>query len=113
MDFRRLLILCAIPHNNIQKIRYGKILYDFKGAELKFYQPNEADLKLRGRIIIVGKISKLLMYSKVKSQVYQAIQTDVGDSSGALYNGIWELVWSLARPASKDEVDEYIKLFRQ
>jgi hypothetical protein len=113
MDFRRVLILCALPDNSIQKIRYGKILYDFKGAKLKFYRPDEADLKLRGRIIIVGKVSKLLMYSKVKSQVYQAIQTDVGDSSGALYNGIWELVWSLARPASKEEVNEYINLFKQ
>jgi hypothetical protein len=113
MDFRRVLILCALPHNNIQKIRYGKIIYDFRGAELKFYRPDEADLKLRGRIITVGKVSRLLMYSKVASKVYQAIQTDVGDSSGALYNGIWELVWSLARPASNDEITEYVNLFRQ
>ena len=66
MGFNRVLILCEAPKNNIQKIRYGKILHDFKGAELKFYYPDKADLKVRGRIIKVSNVNRLLYVYKSK-----------------------------------------------
>jgi hypothetical protein len=111
MGFHRVLLLCEEPKNNIQKIRYGKILHDFKGAELRYYFPDKADLKVRGRIIKVSNVNRLLMYTRVRSGVYQAIETDMANSNGALYNSIWELVWSLAKEPSQQEMTEYKLLF--
>ena len=51
------------------------------------------------------------MYTRVKSREYQAIETNMADSNGALYNGIWDLVWSLAKEVSEQEVNEYKHLF--
>ncbi len=110
-EFNKVLILCESPNDITKKRRYGKILSDNRGSELRFYNPDNADLRVRGRIIQVNGANKLLIYKKIKSKTYQAIETDTADSDGALYNNIWDLVWSLATIPSPNEEQEYKSLF--
>jgi hypothetical protein len=112
LQFNRVLILCETPNNQIQRIRYGKILSELQGAELRFYEPQQADLRVRGRIIRMDGSTKLLMYNKERSKVYKAIETDTSDSNGALYNNIWDLVWQLATQPSAQEMAGFISLFQ-
>ncbi len=112
MTFRRVLILCEEPVSLIQMIRYGKILDEVNGSELRFYNPERADLRVRGRIIKVNGSDKLLMYNRIKSGVYKAIETDTANSNGALYGNIWELTWSLASQPTEDTKKRYISLFK-
>lgn len=110
MRFQKVLILCEFPKSRTQEMRYGKILSDITGAELRFYNPDSADLRVRGRIIQVNGVDRLLIYKKIKSKVYRAIKTDTADSEGALYNNIWQLVWSLAHQPSNDDIAKYKSL---
>ncbi len=112
LEFKKISILCATPHTQIQRMRYGKILSDMPNTELRFYEPEIADLKVRGRIIEVQGVIKLLMYTKIKDGLYQSIETDTANSSGALYNNIWELAWSLAAKPAAAEIETYKQLFR-
>lgn len=111
LSFKKVSILCETPHSQIQKIRYGKILYEIPYAELRFYEPENADLKVRGRIIQVQGVTKLLMYTKIRSGIYQSLETDTANSNGALYNNIWELAWTLAQRPSVDDLESYKSLF--
>src|SRR5690606_18030227 len=79
LGFNHILILCEDPNDNIKRIRYGKILSDMPTAKLKFYNPDKADMRVRGRIIKVHGVNKLLVYTKVQSGVYQAIETDMAN----------------------------------
>lgn len=112
LSFSRVLVLCESPKDIDDEVRYGKILTDMPQAELRFYKPAEADLKVRGRIIEVQGISKLLMYNKIKSKTYEAIETDRANAKGELYHNIWELVWSLAIKPTEGEIDSYKKLIK-
>lgn len=112
LEFKKISILCATPHTQIQRMRYGKILSDMPNTELRFYEPKIADLKVRGRIIEVQGVIKLLMYTKIKDGLYQSIETDTANSSGALYNNIWELTWSLAAKPNAAEIEMYKHLFK-
>lgn len=112
LQFHHVLILCETPINQIQRIRYGKILAELKGAELRFYNPKEADLRVRGRIIRMDGSTRLLMYNKEKPKVYRAIETDTSDSNGALYSNIWDLVWQLATRPIQEEIDAFIQLYQ-
>jgi hypothetical protein len=112
LQFHHVLILCETPNNQIQRIRYGKILSELHGAELRFYNPKEADLRVRGRIIRMNGSTKLLMYNKERSKVYKAIETDTSDSNGALYNNIWDLVWGLAAKPTPEEMTAFVNLFQ-
>lgn len=80
--------------------------------ELRFYEPENADLKVRGRIIQVQGVTKLLMYTKIRSGIYQSLETDTANSNGALYNNIWELAWALALKPMQQELDSYKLLFK-
>lgn len=111
-SFRKVLILCEEPRNTVTKIRYGKILSDMNGVELRFYNPEEADLQIRGRMKKVQGVDKLLLYSKVVSGKYKTIETDTANSDGALYRNLWYLIWSLAKELNQDEVDSLIKLYK-
>lgn len=111
LEFNKISILCEEPNDNTKKIRYGKILHDMPETELRFYNPKEADLKVRGRMIKVQGSDKLLMYTRVKSKHYQALETDTGNSGGALYNNIWNLVWSLAVKPTPPQLQDYKNLF--
>lgn len=111
-NFRKILILCEEPTNNSTRIRYGKILEELSGSELKFYEPEDADLSIRGRLKTVSGVTKLLIYSKITSGKYQAIETDTANSNGALYSNIWDLVWTMARPAEDDEIKSYINTYK-
>jgi hypothetical protein len=110
--FTRTLILCETPTKVIQEIRYGKILDEIPGVELRFYNPEEADLRVRGRIIKINNVSKLLIYTKVSAGKYQAIETDIANSNGALYNSIWNLIWTLAIPPSEEDIKKYKMTFK-
>jgi hypothetical protein len=55
----------------------------------------EAESRVRGRIIKVDGVNKLLVFIKIRPGIYQAVETDTGNTSGALYNNIWDLAWSL------------------
>lgn len=112
LRFKKILILCEEPSDPSTRIRYGKILYDMNSTELRFYKPPKADLKIRGRIITVQNVSRLLVYEKKGHRLYKPIQTDGGDSSGALYNAIWDLAWDLATPTSNEVVEALKKDFR-
>lgn len=106
--FKRILILCEAPKKSLEtKIRYGKILTDMPNTELRFYNPDRADLKVRGRIIEIQGVSKLLMYNKIESRLYRALETDTANSSGVLYSNIWNLVWELAIQPEQSELDSY------
>jgi len=111
MAFTKVSILCETPGTQIQRMRYGKILYDMQEIELRFYNPDKADLRVRGRLTKLNGSDRLLMYNKIRSGVYEAIHTDTSSSKGALYNNIWELVWDLARRPNKEEIDSYIGLY--
>ena len=39
LAFKKISILCETPHTQIQKIRYGKILYEMPYVELRFMNP--------------------------------------------------------------------------
>lgn len=80
-------------------------------TDLRFYKPDRADLKVRGRIIQLQGVDKLLMYSRIESGIYQAIETDTSNSNGALYNNIWQLIWSLADKPTQAQLDLYKGLF--
>ena len=108
--FNRILILCEKPSNNSQKMRYGKILNDMPYTRFGFYHPELADLKVRGRISQVQGVNKLLIYTKVKSKRYRAIETDTSDSDGQRYLSIWVLVWSLSEKPTESELKEYKSL---
>lgn len=112
LQFHRILILCETPNNQIQRIRYGKILSELYGSELRFYNPREADLRVRGRIIRMDGSTKLLMYNKERSKVYRAIESDTSNTNGALYNNIWDLVWQLATRPTSEDVAVFINLFQ-
>ncbi|TAH42331.1 MAG: hypothetical protein EYC69_06075 [Bacteroidetes bacterium] len=111
LQFKKILILCEKPKDTSVKIRYGKILHDMPQAQIRYYEPEQADLKVRGRIIEIHRSIKLLMYTKIQSKIYQAIETDTANSNGALYNNIWELVWSLALVPDAKEMQSYKDLF--
>jgi len=112
LSFKKVSILCEAPHTQIQRIRYGKILSEIPYAELRFYEPEIADLKVRGRIIQVQGVIRLLMYTKVKSGIYQSLETDTANSNGALYNNIWELVWDSAIKPTRQQIDSYISVYK-
>jgi hypothetical protein len=105
--FNRILILCEKPINSRQKMRYGKILNDMPYTRFGFYHPDLADLKVRGRISQVQGVNKLLIYTKVESKRYRAIETDTSDSDGQRYLSIWDLVWSLSEKPTESELQEY------
>ncbi len=111
-NFFRISILCEVPQDTITMIRYGKILHELRAVQLRFYNPDEADLRIRGRMIKIDGADKLLIYKKIKSNCYETIKTDTGNSNGALYSNIWNLIWSLAKPISSKESTEFIELFR-
>ncbi len=59
----------------------------------------------------ISGVEKLLIYSKIKSGKYLAIETDTANSNGALYNNIWKLIWSLATRLSSQQKTEYKDLY--
>jgi hypothetical protein len=112
-NFKRTLILCEEPRDSLTKIRYGKLLHELKGVELRFYNPDTADLRIRGRMKETQGVVKLLIYSKVtNTSKYQTIETDTANSDGALYKNIWNLIWSLANKIDTSQQTEYIRLFK-
>ncbi len=110
--FREIHILCWKPKNNDEKIRYGKIVNDFPQVKLKYYKPPKADLKIRGRLKTLNNVTHLLIYNKVQSGIYEALETDTANSNGAMYNHLWDLIWESAEEATQDELNEYSNLFR-
>lgn len=112
LDFKRVLILCEFPASSEEKFRYGKILHDMPNTEFRFYNPAEADLKVRGRIIEVQGVTKLLMYNKIRSKTYETIETDRANEKGELYHNIWGLVWSLANTPTQAELKSYRDLYQ-
>ena len=111
LSFKKVAILCEFPSDIPTKIRYGKILNEAHGVELRFYNPEEADLRIRGRLKTIQGVEKLLIYTKIDSGKYQTIETDTANSNGALYNNIWKLIWSLATKLDEGQRNEYINLY--
>ena len=105
-------ILCWRPKTNDSKTRYGKIKNDIPNVELRYYNPPNADLKIRGRLKTLNNVTHLLIYNKIESGLYEALEIDTANSNGALYNHLWELVWDTAEKPSDYELDSYIKLYR-
>lgn len=112
LNFNKVSILCEEPNDATKKIRYGKIYNEIKNVELRFYHPEKADLRVRGRIIKVNGSSKLLMYTKYLPGKYQALETDTANSGGALYDNIWELGWSMAVQPNKHQIEEYVNKYK-
>jgi hypothetical protein len=106
-NFRSILILCEEPKNINTKMRYGKLITELKGVQLRFYNPEAADLQIRGRMKKVQGVAKLLIFSKEDSGKYKTIETDTANSFGALYDNIWNLVWSLAKQPNNVQIEEY------
>jgi hypothetical protein len=112
LQFNKVSILCEEPNNPNKMLRYGKLLVEIPNVELRFYHPEEADLRVRGRLIKVNGVDKLLMYNKMGAGRYRTIETDTANSNGALYNNIWDLVWSMAIKPEPEQVQSYIELFK-
>lgn len=110
--FRVIQILCWRPKDNNEKIRYGKIINDLPQVQIKYYKPLKADLKIRGRLKTLNNVTHLLIYNKVQSGIYEALETDTANSSGAMYNHLWDLIWESADGATENELQEYSNLFR-
>jgi hypothetical protein len=111
-NFRKILILCEEPPNSATMIRYGKILNDLPEVEFRFYNPKDADLRLRGRMKKIQGVEKLLIFFKIGSCKYQVIETDTANSNGALYNNIWSLIWSLAKKLETTQKTEYLRILK-
>jgi hypothetical protein len=113
LSFKKISLLCEEPDNSTKRIRYGKICSEIPNVSIRFYNPEKADLRIRGRIIEVNGSSKLLMYTKAATPgFYQAIETDTANSNGALYNKIWDLAWSLASEPDHSQIQSYITIFK-
>lgn len=110
--FRQIQILCTEPKTNEEKIRYGKIISDFNTVELKYYFPPQADLLIRGRLKTLNNVIHLLIYNKIRSGVYEALELDTANSSGVMYNYIWNLIWELAKSPTQEQLNEYVSLYR-
>ena len=113
LRFRKVMILCEKPIDNITKIRYGKILTEIHGATLMFYEPEYADLRVRGRIIKMNGVDRLLMYTKINPGQYEAIEIDTSSSKGALMNNIWKLVSSITTVPVHGDLELYKKLYQE
>jgi len=111
LNFSKISILCEKTNDPSTKIRYGKILHELKNVELKFYDPKQADLRIRGRLQKVDGVEKLLIYSKIKKDTYQAMKTDTANIGGALYSNIWNLAWLIAETINKTEIDNFISSY--
>ncbi len=107
--FKELKILCEEPSDQDMKTkrRYGKILRDFPGTIIKYYDPKKADLKIRGRIKTESGVRKMLIYIKHGSKGYRLIETDVSNNTGALYENIWQLCWGeIGKELTSDQKTE-------
>lgn len=111
--FREIQILCWRPKNNDEKIRYGKIINDMPQVKIKYYKPPKADLKIRGRLKTLNNVTHLLIYNKIQSGIYEALEIDTANSSGAMYNHLWDLIWNSAEEPSNEELQEYSNLYRR
>lgn len=106
MAFRSIEILCFKPQNVMERIRYGKILQELN-VVLKYYQPSQADLNIRGRLKTVNDVTHLLIYNKVKPKIYEALELDTADRHGALYDHTWKLIWRIAEAMHEEEINNY------
>ncbi|MCC6463046.1 MAG: hypothetical protein IT260_21430 [Saprospiraceae bacterium] len=111
-SFREILILCTAPVTDEDKFRYGKIVTDFPTVQLRYYKPLSADLKIRGRIKTLNNVTRLLIYSKVSKGVYEALELNTADTTGAHYSHLWNLIWELAEIPSPEELDTYKRSYR-
>lgn len=111
--FREIQILCWKPITNDSKIRYGKIQNDLTNVEFRYYNPPKADLKIRGRLKTLNNVTHLLMYNKIASGLYEALEIDTANSNGALYSHLWELVWETAEKPSEEELEGFRNLYRR
>ncbi len=96
-SFRHIEILCVPPVGIADKIRYGKILVDLQAVELRYYNPEQADLNVRSRIKTLNNVTRLLIYNKVKPRVYEALELDTADLNGAHFSRLWNLVYIPAK----------------
>jgi hypothetical protein len=110
--FKHIEILCLPPADNADKIRYGKILVDFPVVELRYYDPGQADLNVRGRIKTLNGVTRLLIYNKVSPRVYQALELDTADRNGAHFTRLWDLVWTVAHRPTGGQLHEYRQLYQ-
>ncbi len=85
---------------------------DLPHVKLRFYNPPKADLFIRGRLKTLNNVTHLLIYNRIKSGVYEALEIDTANSKGALYNLLWGLIWDIAEEPVKEQIDEYKRLYR-
>lgn len=112
-DFKKIQILCTPPNSYGAMERYGKIITDFPRAELRYYKPSHADLKVRGRIKTLNNVPKLLIYNKILHGRYQAIEFNTDETEGAHYIGLWNLIWELAAIPTKEQLSEYREIYQK
>lgn len=111
-EFRQIEILCTAPITKEDKIRYGKIITDFPTAQLRYYKPSNADLKVRGRIKTLNNVTRLLIYSKITAGRYEALELNTAEADGALYSHLWNLIWDLADVPTQEQIEEYRQFYR-
>ncbi|OSZ81949.1 hypothetical protein CAP35_01365 [Chitinophagaceae bacterium IBVUCB1] len=108
--FRNIQILCFEPNTDAERRRYGKVINDFERVEIKFYSPENADLRIRGRMKTLRNVTHLLIYKKIKAGTYEALEWDTANENGALYTNLWTLLWSIARVPTEEQLQEYRRL---
>lgn len=107
LQFQSIDILCKHPVSAEDERRYGKILTDFPRAIIKFYNPDAADVKIRGRITTLSGVPKLLIYNKIAAGRYQLLELNTAENDGALYSRLWELLWATAGKPTEEEIAAY------
>ncbi len=112
-SFSRIQILCTPPNLNEDKMRYGKIISDLPTVELRYYKPTSADLNVRGRIKTLGGVPMLLIYNKIQSGLYEAIELNTAESQGAHYSSLWSLIWDLADSPTQEQLSEYKDIYQK
>ncbi|MCB0518180.1 MAG: hypothetical protein H6577_06410 [Lewinellaceae bacterium] len=112
-NFKKIQILCTPPISYGDKERYGKIITDFPRAELRYYKPSHADLKVRGRIKTLNNVPMLLIYNKILPGQYQAIELNTAETEGAHYSGLWNLIWELADTPTQEQLSEYREIYQK
>jgi hypothetical protein len=117
LQFRKLQILCERPQRPEQKTRYGKVLTDFQGVQMKHYNGTTArDVGIRGRIKKFGQanVDKIQLYKVIRengNKFWEAVEHDVNHSDCTLYVKLWELLWDNADPAAAADITEWKRLY--
>ncbi|WP_028523264.1 hypothetical protein [Runella limosa] len=112
LEFRRIQILCRRPKNEQEEIRYGMIVKEINNIELRFYNKNIEDLKVRGRITKhAPSVDAISIYERIAAKKYRVIESDVNHFDCGLFIKIFKLVWHNADTPTPVELSKWAECY--